>query len=132
MFFDKVYVTFTDILYRERLRELWTLRYLDCPFTGLTATLIVDLEDVLRERLCIDNTQIFRRSTARKTIRYQVRDSKHQAPSEVAIVYTQQIRLGVGQRGVIYVRSYKTGGVVSRALECLFYRARAESKGDVL
>ena len=33
---------------------------------------------------------------------------------------------------VIYVRSYKTGGVVSGVLECPFYRARAESKGDVL
>ena len=70
VFFDEVYVIFTDILYRERLRELWILRYLDCLFTGLTATLIVDLEDILRERLYINNTQIFRRSTARKTIRY--------------------------------------------------------------
>jgi hypothetical protein len=55
MFFDEVYVVFTDISYRERLRELWTLRYLDYLFTGLTATLIVDLEDILRERLCINN-----------------------------------------------------------------------------
>ncbi|KAK6591771.1 hypothetical protein H4I95_12059, partial [Botrytis cinerea] len=52
VFFDEVHVAFTDTSYRERLRDLWTLRYLDCPFTGLTATLIVDLEDVLRERLC--------------------------------------------------------------------------------
>jgi superfamily II DNA helicase RecQ len=132
VFFDEVHVAFTDTSYRERLRELWTLRYLDCPFTGLTATLMVDLEDVLRERLCIDNAQIFRRSTARKAIRYQVRDSKNEVPSDVAIKYTQQVRLSPGKRGVIYVRSYETGGVVSRALECPFYRARAESKGEVL
>ena len=55
VFFDEVHVAFTDTSYRERLRELWTLRYLDCLFTGLTATLIVDLEDVLKEQLCIDN-----------------------------------------------------------------------------
>ncbi|KAK6591301.1 hypothetical protein H4I96_12452 [Botrytis cinerea] len=132
VFFDEVHVAFTDTSYRERLRDLWTLRYLDCPFTGLTATLIVDLEDVLRERLCIDNAQIFRRSTARKTIRYQVRDSKYTAPSEVAIAYVQRTRLSAGKRGVIYVRSYETGRAVSDALACPFYRARAELKGEVL
>ena len=132
VFFDECHVAFTDTSYRERLRELWTLRYLDCPFTGLTATLMVELEDVLKERLCIDNAEIFRRSTARRTIRYQVRDSKNEPPSEGAIKYVQQLHLRSGQRGVIYVRSYETGGVVSRALECPFYRARAEEKGEVL
>jgi superfamily II DNA helicase RecQ len=92
----------------------------------------MDLEDILRERLYIDNAQIFRRSTARKTIRYQVRDSKNKAPSDVAIQHIRQTPLGAGKRGVVYVRSYETGGVVSRALECPFYRARAESKGEVL
>jgi hypothetical protein len=29
VFFDEVYIAFTDISYRERLRELWILRYLD-------------------------------------------------------------------------------------------------------
>jgi superfamily II DNA helicase RecQ len=132
VFFDEVHVAFTDTSYRERLRDLWTLRYLNCPFTGLTATLMVDLEDVLRERLYIDNAQIFRRSTARKTIRYQVRDSKNEVPSDVAIKFIQEAHLGAGKRGVIYVRSYETGGVVSQALGCPFYRARAESKGEVL
>jgi superfamily II DNA helicase RecQ len=132
VFFDEVHVAFADTSYRERLRELWTLRYLDCPFTGLTATLIVELEDVLKERLCIDNAEIFRRSTARKTIRYRVRDSKNEAPSEVAVKYVQQLHLGTGKRGVIYVRSYETGGHVSTALKCPFYRARAEEKGEVL
>jgi superfamily II DNA helicase RecQ len=133
VFFDECHVAFTDTSYRERLRELWTLRYLlDCPFTGLTATLMVDLEDILKERLCIDNVEIFRRSTARKTIRYQVKDSKDDVPSDVAIKYVQQLHLGTGQRGVVYVRSYETGGVVSTALKCPFYRARAEEKGEVL
>jgi superfamily II DNA helicase RecQ len=132
VFFDEVHVAFTDTSYRERLRDLWTLRYLNCPFTGLTATLMVDLEDVLRERLCIDNAQIFRRRTARKTIRYQVRDSKNEVPSDMAIKFIQHIHLSAGKRGVIYVRSYETGGVVSQALDCPFYRARGESKGEVL
>ena len=64
VFFNKCYVAFTDTSYQERLQALWRLRYLDCPFTGLTATLIVELEEVLRERLCIDNAIIFQRSTA--------------------------------------------------------------------
>lgn len=41
VFFDECHVAFTDTSYREQLRELWKLRYLDCAFTGLTATLIV-------------------------------------------------------------------------------------------
>ncbi|KFZ17020.1 hypothetical protein V502_04795 [Pseudogymnoascus sp. VKM F-4520 (FW-2644)] len=81
VFFDECHVAYTDTSYRERLQELWTLRYLNCPFTGLTATLMIELEDVLKERLCIKNAKVFRRNTARKTIRYQVRDS----PSDIAI-----------------------------------------------
>jgi superfamily II DNA or RNA helicase len=53
VFFDECHVAFTDTSYRERLRELWALRYLACPFTGLTATLMVPLEEVLKERLSI-------------------------------------------------------------------------------
>lgn len=87
VFFDECHVAYTDTSYRERLRELWTLRYLNCPFTRLTATLMIELEDVLKERLCIENAMIFRRNTARKTIRYEVRDSKDEAPSEIAIKY---------------------------------------------
>ena len=132
VFFDECHVAFTDTSYRERLRELWTLRYLDCPFTGLTATLIVELEHVLKERLCIDNAEIFRRSTARRTIRYQVKDTKDDAPSIVATKYVQQLQLRKGKRGVVYVRSYDTGGVISTALQCPFYRARADDKGEVL
>jgi superfamily II DNA or RNA helicase len=132
VFFDEVHVAFTDTSYRERLRELWTLRYLDCPFTGLTATLMIPLEDTLKERLCIDNARIFRRNTARRTVRYEVRDSKDETPSDVAIKYVQQMTLAPGKRGVVYVRSYGTGRVISSALECPFYRARAEEKGEVL
>jgi len=34
VFFDKCHVAFTDTLSRERLRDLWTLRYLECLFTA--------------------------------------------------------------------------------------------------
>jgi superfamily II DNA or RNA helicase len=47
VFFDKCHIVFTDTSYQKRLRELYALRYLECPFTGLTATLMVELEDVL-------------------------------------------------------------------------------------
>jgi superfamily II DNA helicase RecQ len=40
--------------------------------------------------------------------------------------------LPAGKRGVVYVQSYATGDVVSRALKCRFYKAKAEDKGEVL
>ena len=81
MFFDEYHVAFTDTSYWEQLRELWKLRYMDCLFTCLTATLIVQLEDVLREKLLIPEARLFRQSTARRTIRYSVQDSGDEAPS---------------------------------------------------
>lgn len=131
MFFDECHVAFTDTSYRERLRELWTLRYLDCPFTCLTATLMVELEEILRDRLCIPQAQLFRRSTAWRTIQYSVQDSGNEAPSVVAQRLIQILPLG-RKRGVIYVRSYATGQVVSAALNCPFYKARAQQKGELL
>ena len=133
VFFDECHVAFTDTSYRERLRELWTLRYLECPFTCLTATLMVQLEDVLKERLSIPNAVIFRRSTARRTIRYQVIDSKNEPPSVVAARFIQQLpALKDKQRGVVYVRSYGTGKVMSEALQCPFYKAKADDKSEIL
>jgi superfamily II DNA helicase RecQ len=108
------------------------LRYLNCPFICLTATLIVDLEWTLQKRLCIEQAQLFRRSTARPTIQYRVQDSQDEPLSEVAIKLIQQLVLPARKRGVIYVRSYKTGEVVSEALQCPFYQAKAEEKGEVL
>ena len=70
VFFDECHVAFIDTLYCKRLRELWKLRYLDCPFTGLTATLMVPLEGVLQERLSIPNAVIFHRSIVQQTIQY--------------------------------------------------------------
>jgi superfamily II DNA helicase RecQ len=84
VFFNECYVAFTNTSYQEQLQELWKLQYLDYPFTGLTATLMAALEDVLQERLSIPNAVIFRRSTMRRTIRYQVIDSKNKPTSTVA------------------------------------------------
>jgi superfamily II DNA helicase RecQ len=132
VFFDECHVAFTDTSYRERLRELWMLRYLDCPFTGLTATLMGALEDVLRDRLSIPNAIIFRRSTARRTIQYQVIDSGKNLLSEVALQFIQQLQLPLGKKGVIYVRSYAIGQILSEALGCSFYMAKAEDKAGTL
>lgn len=132
VFFDEVHVTITDTSYRERLRQLWQLRYLECPFTGLTATLMVALEDTLKERLCIPNALVFRRSTNRRTVQYTVKDSKDQPPSDVAMRYIEQTYLPSNKRGIIYVRSYETGRMISRELECPFYKARGDNKGEIL
>jgi superfamily II DNA helicase RecQ len=132
MFFDESHVAFTDVSYRKQLRELWKLRYMDCPFTCLTATLIVQLEDILREKLLIPETRLFRRSTARRTIRYSVQDSGDEAPSVFGLKVIQGLVLPAGKRGVIYIRSYATGETISGALQCPFYKARADDKGELL
>jgi superfamily II DNA helicase RecQ len=133
VFFDECHVAFTDASYRERLRELWTLRYLECPFTGLTATLMVGLEHLLCRQLCIENAKIFRQSTTRKTIRYQVRDSGEQPLLPQVVKFVEELGpLASGNRGVVYVRSYQAGNKLSAGLECPFYRARADDKGRLL
>jgi superfamily II DNA helicase RecQ len=40
--------------------------------------------------------------------------------------------LPAGKRGVVYIQSYTTSDVVSKALKCRFYKAKAEDKGKVL
>jgi hypothetical protein len=40
--------------------------------------------------------------------------------------------LPIGKRGVIYVQSYATSQILSEALGCLFYRAKAEGKAEIL
>lgn len=122
----------TDISYRTKLRELWKLRYLNCPFTGLTATLMVELEERIREQLMIPSAVIFRRNTARTSIRYRVVDSEDEPPSTVGLHMIQELELPHGKRGVVYVRSYATGEIISSALGCPFYKARAYDKGDLL
>jgi hypothetical protein len=44
VFFNKCYVFFTDTFYWQKLRELWSLRYLDALLICLTATLLVQLK----------------------------------------------------------------------------------------
>ena len=133
VFFDEGHVAFTDTSYRERLRELWKLRYLECPFTVLTATLMVELEDKLRTLLLIPDATLFRRPTVRPTIRYQVVDSGQEAPSMVGLRTIQALgKLASGQRGVVYVRSYATGDFVREKLGCPFYKAHADQKSQVL
>jgi superfamily II DNA helicase RecQ len=133
VFFDEGHVAFTDRSYRARLRELWRLRYLDCPFTVLTATLIVQLEGMLRDQLLIPDAVLFRRSTVRPTIQYQVVDSQNEMPSKVGIEIVRKLGpFPDGKRGVVYVRSYATGEMVSQELDCPFYKATADQKGEVL
>jgi superfamily II DNA helicase RecQ len=132
MFFDEGHVAFTDTSFRDELRDLWALRYIGCPFTCLTATLMIELEYTLRDRLLIPDAYLFRRPTTRRTIRYRVHDSKNEAPSEVATKIIKQITLPSGARGVIYVRSYITGDKISAELKCPFYKARADEKSELL
>jgi superfamily II DNA helicase RecQ len=82
VFFDECHVAFTDTAYRERLRELWTLRYLECPFTGLTATLMVALEGVLCEQLSIPNAVVFCQSCSYVAV---LRNTGHGPPASTTL-----------------------------------------------
>jgi hypothetical protein len=44
----------------------------------------------------------------------------------------QQLQLASQKRGVVYVQSYTTSKVISEALNCAFYKAKADDKGEVL
>ena len=132
LFFDECHVAFTDTSYRRNLRWLWQLRYLDCPFTCLTATLLISLEPILRERLLIKHAQLFRRSTMRRTIRYKVIHIGNQGLLEYAQELIPSLPLPPGKRGVIYVRSYAAGEALQEAFGFPFYKAQCEAKAEVL
>lgn len=92
----------------------------------------MQLEDILWDKLLIPDMQLFRRSTARRTIRYSVQDSGDEALSVFGLKVIQSLVLPARKRGVIYICSYATGEVISGALKCPFYKARADDKGELL
>jgi len=132
VFFDECHVAVTDTSYRAKLRELWQLRYLNCRFTCLTATLLIALEPVLRANLLLEHAQLFRQSTMRPTTRYRVVDCHRQDVWEVAEPLIRGLPLPAGSRGVIYVRSYAHGESVAEAMDCPFYKATATDKQELL
>jgi superfamily II DNA helicase RecQ len=94
---------------------------------------MVELEEKLQEQLLIPDAVLFRRSTVRPTIQYQVVDSQKERPSTIAINIVRGLEpLPDGKRGVIYVRSYTAGEIVSQELDCPFYKATADQKSEVL
>ncbi|KIM92474.1 hypothetical protein OIDMADRAFT_68761, partial [Oidiodendron maius Zn] len=131
VFFDECHVAVTDISYRAKLRELWQLRYLQCRFTCLTATLLPVLEPVLRANLLLAYAQLYRQSTIRRTIRYQVIECQ-QDIWETAEPLIRGLPLPLGSRGVIYVRSYMQGESVAEEMDCPFYKATATDKQELL
>ena len=132
VFFDECHVAVTDTSYRAKLRELWQLRYLDCRFTCLTATLLTTLEPVLRANLLLEHAQLYRQSTIRPTIRYQVVDCHGQGLWETAEPLLRRLPLPPASRGVIYVRSYTQGESIAEEMGCLFYKATATDKQELL
>ena len=47
----------------------------------------------------------------------------------IAIPFIKQLALPSGKKGVVYIHTYAIGKVVSKALQCGFYKAQAEDKG---
>jgi superfamily II DNA helicase RecQ len=132
VFFDECHVAVTDTSYRAKLRELWQLRYLNCRFTCLTATLLTTLEPVLRDNLLLQHALLYRQSTIRRTIRYQVIDCQLQGLWETAEPIVRRLPLPPGSRGVIYVRSYAQGESVAEEMDCPFYKATATGKKELV
>jgi superfamily II DNA helicase RecQ len=132
VFFDECHVAVTDTSYREKLRRLWQLRYLDCRFTCLTATLLTVLEPVLRASLLLEHAKIYRQSTMRPTTRYRVLDCYGKDLWEIAEPLIRRLPLPPASRGVIYVRSYAQGKSVAEEMDCPFYKATATDKQELL
>jgi hypothetical protein len=136
VFFDECHVAVTDTSYRERLRELWQLRYLSCRFTCLTATLLTSLEPVLRANLLLQRAQIYRQSTMRRATRYRIveccQQQQQQSLWETAEPLIRRLPLPPASRGVIYVRSYAQGERVAEEMDCPFYKATATDKQELL
>ena len=51
---------------------------------------------------------------------------------EVVEFIKQLLVLPQGKKGVVYICSYIVGEKISKALQCPFYKARAEDKGEIL
>lgn len=92
----------------------------------------MQLKDVLRDKLLIPEARLFRRSTARRTIRYSVQDSRNEAPSVFGLRIVQSLVLPAGKRRMIYVRSYTTGETISGVFKYPFYKARTDDKEELL
>jgi superfamily II DNA helicase RecQ len=131
VFLDECHVAITDTSYRAKLRWLWQLRYLQCRFTCLTATLLIQLEPVLQANLLLESAQIYRQSTMRPTIRYQVLGCGGDI-WETAEPLIRGLPLPPGSRGVIYVRSYSQGESVAEEMGCPFYKTNASDKQELL
>ena len=51
---------------------------------------------------------------------------------EVVEFVKQLLVLPQGKKGVVYICSYMVGKKISKALQCSFYKAQAEDKGEIL
>ena len=130
---------YTDTSYRERLRELYKVRYLDVPITFLTATLPPRLEPAFSTLFMLSaiHTVLYRQPTWRSTIQYRVIDSRGRPTLDIVARMMQEIKLQPGQRGVVFIRDYATckklrGTLAEAGLEVSFYLARSDEKSDVL
>ena len=94
---------------------------------------MVRLEGKFRQQLLLLDALLFRCSTVRLQIQYQVINSQDRTPSTVRLEIVRQIGpLPSGKRGVIYVRTYSTGNVVQDKLQCPFYKAHLDQKSKIL
>jgi hypothetical protein len=105
---------------------------MDCSFTYLTVILIVQLEDILQEKLLIPETRLFRQFTIYYTIHYSIQDSGNEVLLVFGLKVIQGLVLPAGKRGVIYIRNYIIGEIISRILQYPFYKIRADNKGELL
>lgn len=93
--------------------------------------LLTVLESVLRTNLLLEHAQLYRQSTMRPTIRYQVIKCQ-QNIWETAEPLIRQLPLPPRSRGVIYVQSYVQRESVAEEMNCSFYKATATDKQELL
>jgi superfamily II DNA helicase RecQ len=106
----------------------------------LTATLPKVLEGTLFNRMLLSklHTVVYRQPTWRKTIQYEVVDSKGASTKDIVAGMVRKLSAGfvTGQRGVLYVRSYEAGRRLQEklhktGLDIPFYKAVADDKSEI-
>ena len=94
--------------------------------------LLIVLELVLRANLLLEYAQIYWQSTIQPMIRYRVINYQREGVQDVAEPLIYRLLLPLACRGVIYVYSYTQGKQVAEEIDCLFYKATAMDKQDIL
>lgn len=130
IFIDKYHTIITNISYRARLGELYSLHRYGCPLILLTATLPVVLEDWFRVEMLAQAATTVRDRTVKPNCQYRVEQAKPGVLEKRTVAVTREIGSGMTsrQKGVMYCQSRSQCIAVAEAIGCNFHHSRIGEK----